>query len=112
MEDQMSIDEGDLRASLSGALDELDYGPLPLKSVISQGRSVVLRRRLTAVAGALVVAVAAVAGPAIASHVGRSVQPAVSPPYHLTVHPPGANSPAGLIAYGRLNHRHWQIIGN
>ncbi len=48
LEDQMSIDEGDLRASLSTALDDLDYGPLPLNSVISRERTVVLRRRLTA----------------------------------------------------------------
>ena len=105
----MSIDEGDLRASLSTALDELDYGPLPLNSVISRGRTVVLRRRLTAAAGALAVAIAAI--PVIAHQVGQTAQPATSTHYQVIVHPPGAKSPRGLIAYGRLSHRHWQITG-
>ena len=68
LEDQVSIDEGELRSSLSTALDEVDYGPLPLNSVISQGKTVVRRRRLTALAGALAVVVVAVAGPVIAHH--------------------------------------------
>jgi hypothetical protein len=107
----MSIDEGDLRASLSTALDDLDYGPLPLSSVISRGRTVVLRRRLTAAAGALAVAIAAVAGPVLAYQLGRPVQPIASAHYHVTVHPPDAKSPSGLIAYGWLNRRRWQITG-
>jgi hypothetical protein len=107
----MSIDEGDLRASLSTALDDLDYGPLPLSSVISRGRTVVVRRRLTAAVGALAVAIAAVAGPVIAHQVGRPVQPATSTHYHLTVYPPGPKSPSALIAYGRLNHRRWKVLG-
>ena len=108
----MSFDGGDLRGSLSTALEDLDCGPLPLNSVIGQGRKVVLRRRLTAVAGALVIAVGAVAGPIIAHQVGRPVQPAASKHYHVTVHPPGAKSPSGLIAYGRVNRRHWQVTGS
>lgn len=106
----MSIDEGDLRASLSTALDDLDYGPLPLSSVISRGRTVVLRRRLTAAAGALAVAIAAI--PVIAHQVGQTARPATSTHYQVTVRPPGAKSPRGLIAYVRLNHRHWQITGS
>lgn len=109
----MSIDEGDLRASLSSALDDLDCGPMPLNSVISQGRRVVLRRRLTAAASALTVAVAAIAAPVIAHQIGRPTQPvAPSRHYHLTVHSPGPHSPKGLVAYGRLNQRHWRIIGS
>jgi len=115
MEDQMSIDEGDLRTSLGSALDELDYGPIPLSSVISQGKTVVLRRRLIAVAGALTVVVAVVlavaVGPTITHQARRSVRAVTSSPYDVTVHPPGAKSPRGLIAYGRLNHRRWQIAG-
>ncbi|HET7017481.1 MAG TPA: hypothetical protein VFI65_26400 [Streptosporangiaceae bacterium] len=111
----MSIDEGELRASLSTALDELDYGPLPLDSVIGKGKTVVVRRRMTAVAGALAIAVAAVAGPVIAHQIGRSAQSTASASsvknYHVTVHSPGPNSPAGLVAYGLLNHRRWQITG-
>lgn len=108
----MSFDGGDLRGSLSTALEDLDCGPLPLNSVIGQGRKVVLRRRLTAVAGALVIAVGAVACLIIAHQVGRPVQPAASKHYHVTVHPPGAKSPSGLIAYGRVNRRHWQVTGS
>jgi hypothetical protein len=107
----MSIDEGELRASLSTALDELDYRPLPLDSVVSQGKAVVLRRRLTVLAGALAVVVAAVAGPVTAHQAGPSVAPAGSPYPVVTVQPPGPGSPRGLIASGRLNHRHWQITG-
>lgn len=109
----MSIDEGDLRASLNSALDEFDCGSMPLDSVISQGRRVVLRRRLTATASALAVAVAAVAAPVIAHQIGRPTQPvAPSRHYHLTVHSPGPHSPKGLVAYGRLNQRHWRITGS
>jgi hypothetical protein len=109
MEDPMSIDEGDLRTSLGTALDDLDCGPLPLTSVIRQGKTVVLRRRLTAAVAALAVAAAAV--PAIAHQIGRPAAPAASTHYHVTVRPPGANSPRGLIANAGLNHRHWQITG-
>ena len=107
----MSIDEGELRSSLSTALDEVDYGPLPLNSVISQGKTVVRRRRLTALAGALAVVVVAVAGPVIAHDAGRPAQPVTSAHYHVTVHPPGAKSGDGLISFGRINQRHWQIVG-
>ncbi|HEY3908182.1 MAG TPA: hypothetical protein VGM14_30040 [Streptosporangiaceae bacterium] len=108
----MNIDEGDLRVSLNNALDEVDYGPLPLTSVISHGKTVVRRRRLTAVAGALVIAAAAVASPIIAHQIGRPAEPAASARYHVIVRPPGAKSPRGLIAYERLNHRHWRITGS
>ena len=111
----MSIDGGDLRGSLSTALDEVDCGPLPLNSVISQGKTVVRRRLgLTAVArSALVIAAAAVASPIIAHQIGRPVlKQAASKRYHVTVHPPGAKSPSGLIAYGRVNRRHWQVTGS
>jgi hypothetical protein len=111
LENQMSIDEGKLRASLSAALDDLDCGPLPLKSVISQGKGVLWRRRLTAGSGALIVAAAAVAAPVIAHQDARPAQAAAAGHYHVTVHAPGPHSPTGLVAYGRLNHRRWQLTG-
>ncbi len=108
----MSYDERELRTSLGSALDELDYGSLPLESVISRGKSVVLRRRLTAVAGALVIAIAAVVSPVIVHQIGHSARPATPAPYHITVHAPDPKSTPGLIAYGRLNHRRWHVTGS
>lgn len=105
----MSIGESELRADLSTALDELDYGPLPLRSVISQGKLVRWRRRLATIAAALVAA-GAVVGPVVGLHAGQSSQAAASGSYHVTVHAPGPNSP-GLIAYGQINQKGWRVTG-
>lgn len=109
----MSIhDERDLRAQLGTALDDFAPGPIPLQSVVRQGRAVVIRRRVTAAAAAVAILVAAaVGGPAAFRALHGFSAPSAGTRYHVTVNPPGPGSRKGLIASGRVGHRHWLLIG-
>jgi hypothetical protein len=105
-------DERDLRAQLGVALDEVASRPLPLGSVIRQGRAVKIRRRVTAAIGVAVVIAAAVATPAVLHSLSQGpVVPATPTHYHVSVHAPGPGTPRGVIAYGRLNGTRWQAAG-
>lgn len=108
----MSIeDERDLRQQLGTELDQFIPGPVPFGAVVRQGRAVVIRRRLSAVAGLAVLAAAAISTPALLHQPGRPPAPVVSAHYYVTVNPPGPGSQPGLIAYGRINGRRWQVTG-
>jgi len=104
----MSIeDERDLREKLGAALDDLGPRPLPLQLVVRRGRAVVIRRRLAAVAAATAVIAAAVAVPTLLRAAPRT--PPTAERYHVTVRPPGPDSPQGLIASGLVNRARWQL---
>jgi hypothetical protein len=109
----MSIhDERDLRAQLGTALDDFAPGPIPMQSVVRGGRAMVIRRRVTAAAAAVTVLVAAaVGGPAVFRALHGISAPSAGTHYHVTVYPPGPTSHKGLIASGRVGHRHWLLIG-
>lgn len=109
----MSIhDERDLRAQLGTAIDDFAPGPIPLPSVVRQGKAVVLRKRVTAASAAVAILVAAaVGGPAAFRALHGFSAPSAGTRYHVTVNPPGPGSRKGLIASGRVGHRHWLLIG-
>jgi hypothetical protein len=109
----MSIhDERDLRAQLGTALDDFAPGPIPMQSVVRQGRAVVIRRRVTAAAAAVAILVAAAVGGPAVFHALRGISaPSAGTRYHVTVNRPGPGSRHGLIASGRVGHRHWLLIG-
>lgn len=103
----MSIDERDLAARLDAELGTFAPGPLPLDNVIRQGKMVVLRRRLTAVAAALAVLAAAALAPALINALRRP--PPVAPHYHVTVSPPGPGASSRLVATGTVNGARWSL---
>lgn len=105
----MSIhDEHDLRVRLRTALDDLEPGPLPLDTVVRQGRVVLIRRRATAAFVALAVAAAAALVPTLLHALHRAAP--VTPYYHVTVHPPRPGSPQGLVASGLVNRASWRFF--
>jgi hypothetical protein len=105
-------DEGDLRARLTVALDDVVPGPLPLGSVVRQGRTMKTRRRVAAAMGAAVIAAAAIATPVLLHGSSqRPVGPTTPAHNHGTVYPPGPGSQRDLIAYGRVDGRTWRVTG-
>ena len=109
----MSIrDEQDLRDQLGAALDDLAPGPLPLPAVVRQGRSVMIRRRVTVAVAAAVIVAAAAATPSILHWLRQPAPPPVVPThYHVTVLPPGPGSSKGLIATVGIDGRRWKVTG-
>jgi hypothetical protein len=113
VEDQVSIrDEQDLRDQLATALDDLAPGPLPLPAAMRQGRSIMIRKRVTIAIAAAVIVAAAAATPSVLNRLSRSVPPAVPTRYHVTVQPPGPGSPKGLIATVGIGGRRWKVTGS
>jgi len=101
-------DEVQLRSRLSAELDLLDPGPLPLDTVVKQGRAVMIRRRALAAIAVVIVAAAAVTVPKLV-HIAS--QPASPPHYHVTVNPPGKGASKHLIATGTVNKLRWIATG-
>lgn len=93
-------DEGQLRARLGAALAQLDPGPLPLDAVVSQGRAVMIRRRVLA-AAVVVVGAAALTVPSLTRYLAHP-PPSAPTRYHVTVRHPGKEASQRLIAYGRV----------
>jgi hypothetical protein len=100
-------DEHDLRAQLDTALDEFAPGPLPFDAVVRQGRTVMIRKRVTALLVGLAVLAAAALVPTLLQALHRPAP--ITHHYHVTVHPPAAGSPPGLVASGQVNRGHWQL---
>jgi hypothetical protein len=102
-------DELELRSRIGAELDLLDPGPLPLDSVVRQGRTVMIRRRAIAAAAVVLVAAAALAVPKL---VNIASQPASPLRYHVTVNPPGRGASKQLIATGTINKLRWIATGS
>jgi hypothetical protein len=105
-------DEYDLRQRLDQAFETLTPDPAPIDDAVRRGRTIRARRRV--VAAATVAAVAAIG--AIAAFGPTSLHKLVSPPpatrvndHTVTVQPPGPHSVAGLIAWGTVDGKGWQI---
>lgn len=107
----MSIDgEQEIRQRLGRALGTVSAGPAPVDRAVRRGRAIRVRRRLGAAAGLAVVAAAAVAVPVLLHQQAAQHPVAPRPRHHaVTVHPPGPHAPAGLIAWGTIDGRHWGI---
>lgn len=100
-------DEHDFRAQLRTALDEFAPGPVPFDAVVRQGRAVMIRKRITAVAVGLAVLAAAALVPTLLHALHRP--PPVIRPYHVTVNPAGPGSSRGLVAYGLVDRSRWEL---
>jgi hypothetical protein len=101
-------DERALRDRLTGLLDAVEPKPAPVGAVISTGKSMRARRRI-AVAGALAgVAATAAVVPGLLWH--SPATPLAHERFQVSVHAPGKNDPADLIAYGTANGRRWRAI--
>jgi hypothetical protein len=101
-------DEQDFRAQLGTALDEFAPGPVPFDAVVRQGRAVMIRKRVTVVLVGIAVLAASALLPTLLNSLHRPGP--VTPHYHVTVNPPGAGSPRGLVASGLVNHARWQFF--
>lgn len=100
-------DERDFRERLDGVLDTVTPSPAPVSAAVRQGKIIKMRRWASAAAGLAVVAVLVVAVPGI---LHRALAPAAAPVYRVTVTSPGPDAPAGLIASGTINARHWKVV--
>ncbi|MGN6679267.1 MAG: hypothetical protein ACTHKL_16005 [Streptosporangiaceae bacterium] len=101
-------DEQDLRAKLGTALEEFAPGPVPFDAVVRQGRAVMIRKRITAALVGLAVLAALALVPTLLNSL-HSPAP-ITRHYHVTVKPPTAGSPRGLVASGLVNHARWQFF--
>jgi hypothetical protein len=102
-------EDQDLRERLDALLDSIEPRPAPVALAMRQGNGIRRRRWVTAVAGLAVVAGGAAALPVVLG-AGRSAPlPAATLRYSVTVHGPGRNAPAGLIAYGTQDGKRWQV---
>jgi hypothetical protein len=101
-------DEQDLAGRLDQAFRAITPREAPLDQAVRQGTVIRVRRRLAAVAGVAVVA----AGMAVPVLLNQQAPQLVlnHPRYHVTVHPAGPHSPAGLIASGTADGRRWKVI--
>jgi hypothetical protein len=105
-------DEYDLRQRLDQAFEIVTPHPAPIEDAVRRGRTIRVRRRV--VAAATVAAVVAIG--AVAAFGPSSLHKLVSPPPAtqvnqptVTVQPPGPHSVAGLIAWGTVDGKSWQI---
>lgn len=100
-------DERDLAGRLDQAFQAITPVEAPLDQAVRHGTVIRVRRRLAAVAGVAVVA-AGIAVPVLLNR--QASQPVLNHPrYHVTVHPAGPHSPAGLIASGTSGGRRWTV---
>lgn len=105
-------DPRDLHERLELAFEAINPRPAPIDSAVRGGKTIRVRRRVAAAVGiAAVVAVGVISIPSL--HQLASPAPAAgSDRYTVTVQPPGPRSPAGLIASGTVNGKHWQLVAD
>jgi len=99
----------DLRETLDRALRTADPGEPPVDQAMRRGKGIRLRRRLTAVAGLVVVVAAALTGYRSLSGSQALPSPANDPSF-VTVTPPGPGSSPGLVASGTIGKQFWHIF--
>jgi hypothetical protein len=100
-------DERALRERLTGLLDEVEAGPAPVGPVIRTGKAMRARRRLAAAGGLAAIVAAGALVPGLLQHPAR---PLAHERFQVSVHAPGKNDPASLIAYGTANGRKWRAV--
>lgn len=98
----------DLRETLDRALRSAEAAEPPVDKAMRRGKSIRLRRRLTAVAGVVVVVAAALTSFRSLSGTQALPSPVTNPGY-VTVSPPGPGSPPGLVASGTVGKQSWRI---
>jgi hypothetical protein len=102
-----SDNEREIRDRLGGALDTIVPASPPVGTVIRQGRTIRVRRRIGMAAGLAVVLGLGAAVPGLSRLATQP--PPTQPSYLVTVNPPGRNAPVGLIATGAINGKPWRV---
>jgi hypothetical protein len=69
-----------------------------------------MRRRISVVIGLAILAGGAASMPALLSSARPVPHPAGRLNFSVTVHPPGKNSPRGLISWGTQDGHRWQVV--
>jgi hypothetical protein len=103
----------DLRELIDSALATIEPSPAPFSAVRRRGTTMRTRRRIGIGAGLATGLAAVAAGILVVPgllHQPRHPLPASPRKPVVTVHPPSPNSPAGEVAWGTANGRHWQIM--
>lgn len=105
-------DEQDLRKRLGLAFGAITPHPAPVAGAVRHGAAIRARQRAMAAVGFAAVVAAAVAIPVLLA--GRAGHPAPAGPvrshnHAVTVHPGGAHALRGLIGWGSIAGRQWQV---
>jgi hypothetical protein len=107
----MSIDdERELRLRLDSALEGITPSPAPVPAILRRGRTIRIRRRVGVVAGLAAAVGVALAAPGLVHLIVRQT-PEISneQKWVLSVYPPGPHAAPGLIAWGTINGKRWDI---
>lgn len=103
-----------LRVTLDEALRTVSVGsPAPVDRVVRRGKGIRARRRLTAAAGVVAVAVAVVAGYPALTHKPAAPAPPAPVTHHsasVTDVPPGPGAAHDVIAEGTIDGKSWQVF--
>lgn len=103
-----------LRVNLDEALRTVSPGsPAPVDRVVRRGKGIRSRRRLTAVAGVVAVAVAVAEGYPALTHKTAAPAPPAPVTHHsasVTYVPPGPRAAPGVIAEGTIDGKSWQVF--
>jgi hypothetical protein len=104
-------DERELRLRLDSVLDAVTPSPAPVVTTLRRGRTIRTRRRIGVAAGlAAAVGIALAALGLVHQVAGREPITPVRHRWVVTVYPPGTHPQPGLIAWGTINGKHWQIV--
>jgi hypothetical protein len=101
---------GELRESLDQAMRAVTVGDAPVDAAMRRGGTIRHRRRVTVLASALAVAVAAGVGYPAVTHLRAAPTPPVTP--HrvvITDIPPGPGAKSGLVASGLIGDKSWRV---
>ena len=103
----------ELREILDEAMRAVIPGEPPVDAAMRRGKAIRRRRRVTAVASAVAVAVIAAVGyPAVTHWRALPAPPPVTHTHHVVVTdiPPGKGAAPGLVASGVIGKRSWQVL--
>jgi hypothetical protein len=100
--------EHELRRRLDDAVEAITPSPAPVAATVRKGRAIRTRRRIGVAAGLVAVVAVALSAPSLVHQFGRHARTEPAGPV-LAVYPPGPHSPRGLIAWGTVNGKRWQI---
>lgn len=101
----------ELRESLDQALRTVVPGEAPVGEAMRRGAAIRIRRRVTAVASVLAVALFAGVGYPALTHMRTLREPVASRhAVSVTDVPPGPGAPAGMIAHGTIGGKAWQAV--
>jgi hypothetical protein len=103
-------DERELRERLDSVLEAVAPSPPPVAAALRRGRTIRARRRVGAIAGLAAAIGIALAAPGLVHQIVRQPsQISNERRWVVTVYPPGPHPAPGLIAWGTINGKRWDI---